>query len=150
MLAKGRCVAAKLYLNNLLETSKINLKSAQVLALTYDYCGVGSPEATKELMDRILTFEPNHAQALLIKGNLAYEEGEYDAAFDLYSHAQQVNPLEPRAYLGMAQIQAARGHLDTAAQLIEQALEINSEHKGARALLKQIKSRSFSPVPQGR
>jgi hypothetical protein len=68
ILPKGYCFAAEFYLKNLLETTKLDLYSAQRLALTYDYCPGQSPQKVIGLMDQILDFEPNHSMALVVKG----------------------------------------------------------------------------------
>lgn len=139
-LDSGYCFAAKKYLNNALEVSGLDLRSAQLLAIAYDYCGDDSAENTISLMDTILAFEPNHSLALLVKGDIAFKRGDYDTAYILYSHVQKINPLEQRSYLGMARIQAQNNRPREAIKLLKQVLSINSENDTARKLLAVYKN----------
>jgi O-antigen ligase len=138
ILAPGYCFATKFYLNNLLETTHLELQSAQLLAITYDYCGGESPEKTMAEMDSILAFEPNHSLALLVKADSAYQLGEHDMAYSLYLHAQQVNPQELRAYLGLAKISTDNNRPAEAIKWIMQALDIDSENVKANEMLKAL------------
>jgi O-antigen ligase len=144
-LSSGHCFAAKFYLKNLIETTSLGLGSAQLLATTYDYCGGESPEQTTDLMDRILAYEPNHSLALLVKANAAYQLGQSDEAYNLYSHAQQVNPQEPRTYLGMANIAAANGQTDDAIEMVKKALVIDGDNEVAKSMLLEFEGLQQKP-----
>jgi O-antigen ligase len=145
MLVSGYCFAAIIYLDNALAVSSLDIRSAQLLAVTYDHCAGQPAEKTIALMDGILAFEPNHSLALLVKGDIAYNTGNTDTAFALYSHVRKVNPLEQRAYLGMARIQAQKNHPQEAINLLKQALEINAKNDTARELLAVYENLKASP-----
>jgi hypothetical protein len=141
VLPKGYCFAAKFYLKNVLETSELDLYSAQLLALTYDHCPGDSPEQIISLMDQILIFEPNHSLALVVKGDAAIKLGDRQTAAESYRHARQVNPLEQRAYIGSAQLEAEEGNLARAVELLQQALETGRDNDTARRLLEHYQNR---------
>lgn len=140
-LQKGYCFAAKLYLNNLIDITSLDLHSAQLLAITYDYCPAAGPEEIISKMDQVLVFDPNHSLALVVKGDAAIELGDRQTAFNSYRRAIGVNPLEPRAYVGSARLEAEDGNKDKAVNLLRQALAAEPENEAARVLLMQLENR---------
>lgn len=140
-LQKGNCFAAKLYLNNIVGITSLNLHSAQLLTITYDFCPAANPEEIAGVMDQVLEFEPNHSLALVVKGDAATELGDRQTAFDSYRRALGVNPLEQRAYVGSARLEAENGNREKALELLHKALAIEPENRAARELLMQLEKR---------
>lgn len=141
ILSPNYCFAAKYYLNNLLETTSLDIRSAQLLAVTYNYCGGESPERTIALMDRILAFEPNHSLALYVKAGTLSQLGDSEAAYRLYRHVLQINKHDMPTYLAMAKIDLANDRRAQAIAVLKQGRKVNPKNKKLRELLDALEKR---------
>ena len=92
------------------------------------------------------------ARQAIEKGDKLYAEGDYEAALGLYKSAVESIPNAPTtqewrsmaqaryadACVALARERAKNGRYKEANELLDGALEINPEHKGAKTLKKQL------------
>ena len=134
-LSQGRCFASKLYLDNAIQADGMNLRSAQLLSLNYDACRNLPPELALKTMDSILAYEPNHARALLLKGDIYYRLEAFPEAAAYYRKTLLVNPSSARAYLGLARIDLAEKRYAEALNKAEKALALDENNREAQKLI---------------
>ena len=76
----------------------------------------------------------------MVKADAANELGDRRTASESYTHARLVNPLEQRAFIGSARLEAEKGNRERAIDLLQQALETGRENETARRLLELYQS----------
>ena len=69
----------------------------------------GEIESAKEKFNRILEFEPNHAQAIFFLGEIAFHDGDTARALDLYNSALRYDDSLGGAYYRLAQYALDQG-----------------------------------------
>lgn len=119
------------------------------------FAGDGGPGglsgiAEREIARRMARMED--ARQAIEKGDKLYAEGDYEAALGLYKSAVESIPNAPTtqewrsmaqaryadACVALARERAKNGRYKEANELLDGALEINPEHKGAKTLKKQL------------
>jgi general secretion pathway protein D len=122
---------------------------------TKTFAGDGGPGglsgiAEREIARRMARMED--ARQAIEKGDKLYAEGDYEAALGLYKSAVESIPNAPTtqewrsmaqaryadACVALARERAKNGRYKEANELLDGALEINPEHKGAKTLKKQL------------
>jgi len=129
--------------------------SAAVIATATSHAGEGAPTglsgiAEREIARRMARMED--ARQAIEKGDKLYAEGDYEGALGQYKAAVESIPNAPTtqewralaqaryadACVALARERAKNGRYKEANELLDGALEINPEHKGAKTLQKQL------------
>jgi predicted TPR repeat methyltransferase len=85
------------------------------------------PEA-QALYDQILGQEPNHPEALQLRGILAAQLGHHDEAADLIGRAIALKPNYPEAHFNLGNVLKTMGQLDAAIAAYRQAIALKPSY----------------------
>jgi len=105
----------------------------------------GEIEPAKEKFNRILEFEPDHAQAIFFLGEIAFHHGDYERALDMYNSALRYDDTLAGPYYRLAQYALDQGKKKKARAYLLSELRNNSENA---ALLTSIGSMFLSMACQ--
>lgn len=98
-------------------------------------------EDAREALVDILKEEPEHVDALLRLGDIAFDSGEYAAAFEFYKKAKDLEPANLQALLSLEKALEALQRDGDALRYLEDILDIDAENLTAlhrkRALLEK-------------
>jgi protein O-GlcNAc transferase len=101
------------------------VSNPQLIDQAIDLHNAGDLDGAARLYDRILRSAPNHADALHLRGLIAYQRGDDAQAVELIGRAVAVNGrlVVPHNHLGMALLRL--GRLEDAAKCFGHALTLN-------------------------
>jgi tetratricopeptide (TPR) repeat protein len=103
-------------------------------------------EKTIEAYDRVLALEPNHIDALLNRGALAFEDGELEAARDFFERAVKLAPQNPVARFNLGTTLDDLGQLAEARQNLRLAVRLEPQNADARYNLATVCEKLGSPA----
>lgn len=95
----------------------------------------GRFQQAEQLYHKILTVQPDHAEALHLCGLLAYQVGQYDKAVDLISQAIQHDSQKAHYCFNLALAFQRQDRLDQAIESYQKALAIAPEYVEAHSNL---------------
>ncbi|MFT7664308.1 MAG: tetratricopeptide (TPR) repeat protein, partial [Planctomycetota bacterium] len=98
----GRYEAARTHYERVLEVIATSTEAVRGLALTHYRMGDSSRALT--LLDRVIEMKPEHAEALIWKAQILYEEERSEAAFEVAKSARLLEPYNPRPQYMLWQI----------------------------------------------
>jgi tetratricopeptide (TPR) repeat protein len=101
----------------------------------------GEIEPAKEKFNRILEFEPDHAQAIFFLGEIAFHSGDLERALDMYNSALRYDDALAGPYYRLAQHALSQGKKKKTRAYLLSELRNNSENA---ALLTSIGSMFLS------
>jgi TolB-like protein/tetratricopeptide (TPR) repeat protein len=96
-----------------MEMSRAGAKEAAIGTLTctaHLMASSGKTRTAEEMLDRMITYDPESAVLIGELGCVAFYRGNYDAALRHYRDAIQSDPQNPVAYWGMAKTLNAQGN----------------------------------------
>ncbi len=67
------------------------------IALAKAYLEISEKMKAKQVIDEMLEKTPNNVMALRIAGDIAWNEGDFNEAKDLYTRIININPMDPKA-----------------------------------------------------
>jgi len=102
----------------------------------------GDVDAAVEIYDEILTTAPDHVRALTGRGTTALTKKDHAKAIQCFDLALAVNPHHARAILGKGLAYMGQGRRREAANLILEALQIESDNGWAIATVLPVLSES--------
>ncbi len=85
-------------------------------------------EDAKVALNDILKENPEHADALLRLGDIAFRNEEYSKALGFYRTARDINPRNLQALLSMDAVLERSGHNDSALKILEEVLDIDGNN----------------------
>lgn len=85
-------------------------------------------EDAKEALKDILKEDPEHIDALLRLGDIAFRNEEYAAALGFYRNARDISPRNLQALLSMEAVLEKSGHGDRALKILEEILDIDGNN----------------------
>lgn len=96
-------------------------------------------EATEDI-DAILAQEPDDEAALLLRGQVAEANRDFDKAKADFCHVTEINPFNEQAFVRLAQLHIAQNQPAEAISLLDEAIEMNPDsaalyHERGRAKL---------------
>ncbi len=97
----------------------------QVLRNAVELQRAGQLDEARLLYRQVLEARPEHAQALLLSGMLAYEQGRHDEAADSIRRSIRANPREPAAHCNLGNVLLALGEPQQAVESYGRALALN-------------------------
>jgi tetratricopeptide (TPR) repeat protein len=86
----------------------------------------GEIDPAKEKFNRILEFEPDHAQAIFFLGEIAFHDGDYERALDMYNSALRYDDTLAGPYYRLAQYALDQGKKKKARAYLLSELRNNS------------------------
>lgn len=101
----------------------------------------GYLNAAKETADRWIEQFPESNAALIMRGNLAAEEKDYQAARDFFSKANAVAPESPAAFLALGKLAAGQDQLEQAREHFREAVRLAPDNRLALQGLAAIQPR---------
>jgi protein O-GlcNAc transferase len=109
----------------MLEIQAVTIPQAFQIAVQHHQAGRLADAET--LYRRILTLQPNHADALHLLGVIALQAGRHDLAVQWIRQAIRFNPNHPDAYSNLGEACRAIGRLDEAVEAFRRALQLNPD-----------------------
>ncbi|MGE0083702.1 MAG: tetratricopeptide repeat protein [Desulfococcaceae bacterium] len=103
----------------------------EALHLAFQFHQKGKLPEAEDIYLRILSVNPNHADALHLLGLMDYHKGQYAAAADKIGRAIRVNPGNAAFYSNMGSALKCMGNLEQAADFYLKSLEINPGYADA-------------------
>lgn len=88
------------------------------------------PEAERRYL-AILDKEPNHIDALHLRGVIAHQAGKDDIAVELIGRAIAIDRSQPRFHNNLGSVLKAQGDVDGAAERFKEALRLNPDYPDA-------------------
>jgi arylsulfatase A-like enzyme len=88
----------------------------------------GQAEAGRQALKQALELDPQHAPALVDLGIQRAEEGDLDAASDLFLHALRVRPYYARAHYNYGTFQLQASEPEPALSSFERAIELDADY----------------------
>jgi tetratricopeptide (TPR) repeat protein len=141
-LARRRAVPA---LDHLRRAAQLDAQSVRVhVFIGQAYLDLRQWPDARRAFEQARELEPDHAEALYGLCVVSLREGDPAASVDLASAALQSNPSLPAAYFHRGLALQALGRSEEAAADLEQALQLNPEHRTARRLLMRLYSGALS------
>lgn len=107
----------------------------------------------RELSQNVLASEPENAEATLIFAVSSSQIGDKTGASDAFSRAIELDVTNPKVRFNAAVHEFNAGNLGLAKALAEQALSLDPDHVGSKALLEKIPADSslisnYTRVPE--
>ena len=88
----------------------------------------GDLEAAVDCFQRVLQWQPDHADALHLLGVVATQQKQYSIAIEQINHAIQLQPTEANFHNNLGIALQAQGTIDRAILSYQQALTLNPDH----------------------
>jgi predicted Zn-dependent protease len=88
---------------------------------------LGQPDEAKQLLDEVLASEPDHAEALVVRGELALDAQQPAEAERLLRRAWTLAPDEPEANLALSNCLKVQGRADEAKTYEDRFLQIKAQ-----------------------
>jgi lipopolysaccharide biosynthesis regulator YciM len=85
-------------------------------------------EYAKEALKDILKEDPEHTDALLRLGDIAFRKEEYSNALGFYRSAREISPRNIQALLSMEAVLEKSGQTDSALRIVEEIIDIDSNN----------------------
>jgi len=104
---------------------QFNIEAALKEAVQYHQNG--ELDKAEKFYQKILSLEPNHADALHLLGVIASQQGNYDHAVNLIGRAIRIRPQMEMYYNNMGNAFKEKGSLDEAILYYKKAVEIKSD-----------------------
>jgi tetratricopeptide (TPR) repeat protein len=102
----------------------------------------GDLEKADKICKKILKVNPNHPDALHLRGFIAYQTGKHDRAIDLFNKAIQRNPNDPVYYYNLSLPLIAQQKWNEAISCYQKALQLKPDlipaHVNMGNLLQQL------------
>ncbi len=105
------------------------------LALAQAHHMAGNTAQTITCLDQAILLAPSLGEALLLRSQLALQNGSPEDALDYAQRAASLHPIDPSAWEAQASALQALGRIDQAVQTLDQALEVCPETDNAHPLL---------------
>lgn len=99
-------------------------KSTNLINDAFIHLSSDNPDLAKMLFLRVLSQEPNSAQAYIGLGDVDYQVGQYEKAYLSYQKAGTLDPGNIRTMIGKAQAQRQQNKLNAAIKEINAAMAI--------------------------
>jgi tetratricopeptide (TPR) repeat protein len=116
--------------DNLLSMPDRNADSLFELALQYDADPSTRPKAG-ETYDRVIALEPNHIDAVLNRGMIAYEKGDLEDAAEHFRRAIAIEPDSPVAHFNLGSTLDELGLLSESRQHLRLATRLDPNYADA-------------------
>lgn len=91
----------------------------------------GNPAAAFQRIDQALSSQPDNARLRFLHGVMLSESGRAPEAIEVFQRLTRDFPELPEPYNNLAVLQAARGQLDGARELLETALRNDPAYRAA-------------------
>ena len=111
------------------------------LALTYRaqlHQQEGQSEDALKLLDEALQLSPYSYQALLLKGSLNFQKGDFDSSEEALTLAARVAPQSPIVHFNLALLYLKTERTDQARKELRRVLELDPEFQQAKVLLRKF------------
>lgn len=92
-------------------------------------------DAAEEYYNKAFTIHPDSDELLVNFGSLALYRGQYDKSLSRFREAAQKNPMNDKAWVGLAVIHREYGDLELSWANIENSLDINPNNEAAIKLV---------------
>jgi tetratricopeptide (TPR) repeat protein len=116
--------------DNVVSMPDRNADSLFELALQYD-ADPSTRTRAEEAYDRVIALEPNHVDALLNRGMLAYEKGDLENSAELFRRAIAIEPDNPVAHFNLGSTLDDLGLLSEARQHLRLATRLDPDYADA-------------------
>jgi len=103
-----------------------------------DACFASRFEESKELFNRVIEDDPSHIGSLTKLGDIAFHEGDLDAARDYYLRARELKPRSVEVLLALERVSAAREQWEDALNYVDELLEIDGENRSLLVKKREI------------
>jgi len=91
-----------------------------------------------KFLDEALQLQPNHAEALALKGVSKMQEEDWKGAVDLFNQARQADPTLPMIYFNLAHSYRKLGKLKEAEDACRKAIELDDKDFQAHSELSYL------------
>lgn len=98
-------------------------RASSIAALVQTYLKNGAPEKAIEFVDGLLAANPQHIQALGIRGNLHFAAEEVAEAEILYRKILEIDPKNSGAWSALARLSGSQGDKSSEMAVIQRGLE---------------------------
>ncbi|HTZ17496.1 MAG TPA: tetratricopeptide repeat protein [Dissulfurispiraceae bacterium] len=88
-------------------------------------------EDAKEAIKDILKEDPEHIDALLRRGDIAFRGEDYSAALSYYRNVRDMDPKNLQALLSMEAVLEKTGHEDSSLKVLEEIIDIDGNNLAA-------------------
>ena len=85
-------------------------------------------EDAKEAIKDILKEDPEHIDALLRRGDIAFRSEDYSTALGFYRNARDIEPKNLQALLSMEAVMERSGHDDSSLKILEEIIDIDGNN----------------------
>ncbi len=134
LIARGELkLASDLLRSRVLETDNPSPKLLNLLGVCE--ARQGHRQAARDAFMKALTKSPRDPAALTNLGNLAYLEGDYDTARDLYNRALRQNIFLPEPRFNLVRSYQEMGHFEKAMMAFEDYSMLGRTARWSRLLL---------------
>lgn len=121
-----------------------NLSPADLTAVgtAVRYLGLRNPELFQDAVkayDEAIALEPNALEPRLLMGEMFIDKYDSPQAHEAFQEVLAINPVHPRALVGLARAKHFDGDQAEAFELASKSLEINYQYVPARILLARLK-----------
>ena len=130
------------------ETENLSAADLTAVGTAVRYLGIREHvlfEDAVKAYDEAIALDPNALEPRLLMGEMFIDRYDSQQAQQAFQEVFAINPVHPRALLGMARVREFDGATADAFELAEQSLEINYQLVGARVLLGRLKLDSENP-----
>jgi len=91
----------------------------------------GQLHKAEEIYKSVLAVKPEHADALHLKGLVAYQTGKNDIAIDLIKQAIHIDPINPLYHSNLGAVLRSAGNLKDAVSCYKRAIELKPDYAEA-------------------
>jgi lipopolysaccharide biosynthesis regulator YciM len=103
-----------------------------------DACFASRFEESKELFKRVIEDDPSHIGSLTKLGDIAFHEGDLDAAREYYLRARELKPRSVEVLLALERVAEARSQWDDALNYVDELLDIDGENRSLMIKKREI------------
>jgi cellulose synthase operon protein C len=130
------------------ETENLSAADLTAVGTAVRYLGIREPALFHDAVkayDEAIALDPNILEPRVLMGEMFIDRYDSPNAHQVFQEVFAINPVHPRALLGLARAKHFDGETAEAFELAEQALEINYQLAGAHVLLARLKLDSENP-----
>jgi len=128
---KGSSSANKKSMKGRILQNRSSFNIDHAFNIAFQYHQNGHLDKAEEIYNKILTINPNHADALHLLGIISHQVGKYDISVNLIRKAIQINPQNAIYYNSMGNVLNTQGKLEEVVACFRKAIEIKPDYADA-------------------